>query len=79
MANVKQEYINRTYNALINYQSNANTQRIRFQNANYGVNTPIDAKQLDDVPRGKVVLSEQVFEQLMKVNDESEKAQAEFS
>lgn len=79
MANVKQEYINRTYNALINYQSNANAQRRRFQNANYGVNTPIDAKQLDDVPRGKVVLSEQVFEQLMKVNDESEKAQAEFS
>lgn len=78
MANVKQEYINRTYNALINYQTNSNAQRRRFQNANYGLNTPIDAKQLDDVPSGKVILTQQVFEQLMNVNDESQKAQAEF-
>lgn len=75
MANIKQEYLNRTYQTLIN----SNAQRRRFQHANYGENTPIDSKQLDDVPRGKVVLSQKVFENLMKVNDESEKAQAEFS
>lgn len=79
MANVRQEYINRTYNALINYQSNVNAQRRRFRNSNYGDQTPIDAKQLDNVPKGKVVLNSQVFEQLIQINDESEKAKAEFS
>lgn len=75
MASVKQEYINRTYNSL----SNSRAQRTRFTNANYGVNTPIDSKQLDDVPKGKVILSQSVFEELLKVNDESEQARAEFS
>ena len=79
MANVRQEYINRTYNALVNYQSNVNAQRRRFRNSNYGDQTPIDAKQLDNVPKGKVVLNSQVFEQLIQINDESEKAKAEFS
>ena len=78
MASVKQEYINKSYNALINYQQNSMAQRNRFQNANYGVNTPVDAKELDDVPSGKVILSQQVFEELLKVNDESEKVRAEF-
>ena len=79
MGSVKQEYINKTYNALLNYQQNSYAQRERFENVNYGVNTPIDAKKLDDVPQGKVVLSQNVFEELLKINDESEKAKAEFS
>lgn len=79
MGSVKQEYINKTYNALLNYQQNSYAQRERFENVNYGVNTPINAKKLDDVPQGKVVLSQNVFEELLKVNDESEKAKAEFS
>lgn len=79
MAEVKQEYVNRAYSALINRQSNSMAQRRRFANVNYGLNTPIDAKALDDVPRGKVVLSQSVLEELLKVNDESEKARAEFS
>ena len=64
---------------MLNYQQNSYAQRERFENVNYGVNTPIDAKKLDDVPQGKVVLSQNVFEELLKVNDESEKAKAEFS
>lgn len=79
MANVKQEYINRTYSALINRQTDSMAQRRRFSSMNYGLNTPIDAKRLDNVPRGKVVLSQSVFEELLRVNDESEKARAEFS
>ena len=79
MASVKQEYLSRTYHVLTNYQSNSNAQRRRFLNANYGNNTPIDAKELDNVPRGKIILSQNVFEQLLRVNDESEKAMAEFS
>ena len=79
MAQVKQEYVNRAYDALINRQSNSIAQRRRFANANYGLNTPIDAKELDNVPRGKVILSQSVFEQLLNVNDESEKARAEYS
>ncbi len=75
MADIKQEYVNRSYRALLNSEA----QRKRFQTANYGLNTPIDAKRLQDVPMGKVVLSQEVFEQLLKVNDESEKAGAEFS
>ncbi len=75
MATVKQEYVNRAYTALMSSEA----QRQRFATANYGLNTPIDAKQLDDVPRGKVILNQEVFEQLLTVNDESEKAQAEFS
>ena len=79
MANVKQEYINRTYSALINKQADSMAQRRRFASMNYGLNTPIDAKRLDNMPRGKVVLSQAVFEELLRVNDESEKARAEFS
>ncbi len=75
MTNVKQEYINKTYRTLIN----SGVQRKRFETVNYGLNTPIDAKKLKDVPRGKVILSQEVFEQLLTVNDESEKARAEFS
>ena len=44
MESIKQEYINKTYNALINYQQNLKAQRDRFENANYGINTPVDAK-----------------------------------
>lgn len=79
MPAVKQEYLNQAYQALVNYQSHSNAQRRRFQKANYGVNTPIDGKALDDVPSGKIVLTQEVFEQLLKVNDESEKAKAEFA
>ena len=75
MASVNQEYVNRAYTTLIK----SNAQRRRFATANYGVNTPIDAKRLPDVPSGKVILSQEVFQQLLKINDESEKANAEFA
>lgn len=75
MADIKQEYVNRTYRTLLNSAA----QRRRFETANYGLNTPIDAKKLQDVPMGKVILTQEVFEQLLRVNDESEKARAEFS
>lgn len=75
MTNVKQEYINRTYRTLMN----SSAQKERFENVNYGMNTPIDARKLPDVPRGKIIISQEVFKELITVNDESEKAKAEFS
>lgn len=69
MANVKQEYLNRTYQTLMN--SNLPEE--------IDENLPTNYRQLDNVPRGKVILSQNVFEQLLKVNDESEKVQAEYS
>jgi hypothetical protein len=79
MANIKQEYLAETQKALLMRQINSDAQRRRLVNLNYGVQTPIDAKALDDVPRGKVVLSQEVFKQLQIINDESEKAGAEFA
>lgn len=79
MSTVKEKYLIKTQQSLLNSQTSANAQRERFRNANYGVNTPIDSKALGDVPNGKVILNQEVFKQLLKVNDESEKAQAEFS
>ena len=75
MLNIEQKYLEKAYRILMNSPA----QRERFEEVNYGVNTPIDAKKLPDVPLGKVILSLDVFEQLLIVNDESERAQAEFT
>ena len=76
MSLVKQEYLNKTYRTLMASEA----QRRRLTSTNYTLdNKPVDAKQLQDVPRGKVILNEKVFEELQYVNDESEKAGAEFS
>lgn len=70
MARAKREYLNRTYQTLINpnlpdYEINGNL--------------PANYRQLANVPRGKVILSQNVFKELLKVNDESEMVQAEYS
>ena len=69
MPSVKQEYLYRTYQTLIspNVPDSING------------NLPTDYRQLDNVPRGKVILSQNVFKELLKVNDESEKAQADYA